>query len=83
VVIASWILASSAGRGNCAPDYFFLEWLENVAQHSGALTRSIRSSIAVTEKNELFSVIIPAKARDYGITRVGLSVCLFVCYHDN
>jgi len=30
-------------------------------------------------------VIIPAKAfaRDYVITGVGLSVCLFVCYHDN
>ena len=29
--------------------------------------------------------IIPAKdfARDYGITGVRLSVCLFVCYHDN
>ena len=28
---------------------------------------------------------IPAKAfaRDYGITGVGLSVCLSVCYHDN
>ena len=25
------------------------------------------------------SIIIPAKARDYGITGVGLSVCLFVC----
>jgi len=31
------------------------------------------------------SIIIPAKAfaRDYVITGVGLSVCLFVCYHDN
>ena len=30
-------------------------------------------------------VIIPAKAfaRDYVITGVGLSVCLFVCFHDN
>ena len=30
-------------------------------------------------------VVIPAKAfaRDYGITGVRLSVCLFVCYHDN
>ena len=25
----------------------------------------------------------PAKARDYGITGVGLSVRLSVCYHDN
>ena len=30
-----------------------------------------------------YHFIIPAKARDYGITGVGLSVCLFVCYHDN
>jgi len=29
------------------------------------------------------SVIIPAKARDYVFTGVDLSVCLFVCYHDN
>ena len=30
-------------------------------------------------------LIIPAKAfaKDYGITGVRLSVCLFVCYHDN
>jgi len=28
-------------------------------------------------------IVIPAKARDYGITGVGLSVCLSVCYHDN
>ena len=28
-------------------------------------------------------IIIPAKARDYVFTGVGLSVCLFVCYHDN
>ena len=32
-------------------------------------------------------LIIPAKARDYVFTGVGLSlclsVCLFVCYHDN
>ena len=32
-------------------------------------------------------IIIPAKARDYVFTSVGLSVCLFVClfvcYHDN
>ena len=31
----------------------------------------------------LLCIIIPAKARDYGITGVGLSVCLSVCYHDN
>ena len=29
------------------------------------------------------TVIIPAKARDYVFTGVGLSVCLSVCYHDN
>jgi len=28
-------------------------------------------------------IIIPAKAMDYVFTGVGLSVCLFVCYHDN
>ena len=30
-------------------------------------------------------IVIPAKAfaMDYGITGVRLSVCLFVCYHDN
>ena len=30
-------------------------------------------------------LVIPVKAfvRDYGITGVHLSVCLFVCYHDN
>ena len=28
-------------------------------------------------------IIIPAKARDYVSTGVGLSVCLFVCYHVN
>ena len=27
--------------------------------------------------------VIPAKARDYVFTGVGLSVSLFVCYHDN
>ena len=34
---------------------------------------------------KLFIIIIPAKAfaRDNVITGVGLSVCLFVCYHDN
>ena len=26
-----------------------------------------------------FPLVIPAKARDYGITGVGLYVCLFVC----
>ena len=33
--------------------------------------------------NALSSLVIPAKARDYVFTGVGLSVCLFVCYHDN
>ena len=28
-------------------------------------------------------IFIPTKARDYVFTGVGLSVCLFVCYHDN
>ena len=35
----------------------------------------------------ILTIIIPAKARDYVFTGVGLSVCLFVClfvcYHDN
>jgi len=36
-------------------------------------------------KDGCLKFVIPAKAfaRDYGITGVGLSVCLFVCYHDN
>jgi len=29
-----------------------------------------------------FQIVIPAKARDYGIICIGLSVCLFVCYQD-
>ena len=29
--------------------------------------------------NNCFSIVIPAKARDYVFTGVGLSVCLFVC----
>ena len=29
------------------------------------------------------SIIIPAKARNYAFTGVGLYVCLSVCYHDN
>jgi len=39
----------------------------------------------VEEKTIVMIVIIPVKAfaRDYGITGVGFSVCLFVCYHDN
>jgi len=28
-------------------------------------------------------LLSPAKARDYVFAGVGLSVCLFVCYHDN
>ena len=48
---------------------------------------SARESSTLTTclvRNSLLIVIIPAKAfaRDYGITSVRLSVCLFVCYHD-
>jgi len=38
---------------------------------------------AVCAKSGISWFIIPAKARDYVFTGVGLSVCLFVCYHDN
>ena len=32
---------------------------------------------------QVVGVVIPAKAMDYVFTGVGLSVSLFVCYHDN
>jgi len=37
------------------------------------------------KKSRKLTLIIPAKARDYGITGLSVcpSVCLFVCYHDN
>jgi len=38
---------------------------------------------SVTPLHPMYMFIIPAKARDYVFTGVGLSVCLFVCYHDN
>ena len=42
-------------------------------------------SILLRILTKLFIIIIPAKAfaSYYVITGVGLSVCLFVCYHDN
>jgi len=36
-----------------------------------------------TRLSHIGQLIIPAKARDYVFTGVGLSVCLSVCYHDN
>ena len=39
-------------------------------------------SLSVSKSKLVYSsliFVIPAKARDYGITGVGLSVCLFVC----
>ena len=33
----------------------------------------------LSQQQVLTIIIIPAKARDYGVTGVGLSVCLFVC----
>ena len=51
---------------------------------------TIRDAIltcAVRSKADISQLNLPhgksAKARDYGITGVRLSVCLSVCYHDN
>jgi len=41
----------------------------------------------LASRTVVLAIVIPAKARDYVFTGVGLSVCLsvclFVCYHDN
>ena len=52
--------------------YLGLTGLE-LSGSKGELINFIRSMLRT------FVLIIPAKARDYGITGVGLSVCLFVC----
>jgi len=44
---------------------------------------TLQASILITCTSHLSLIIIPAKARDCGITGVGLSVCLSVCYQDN
>jgi len=44
---------------------------------------AISADIAHLWPSRTCAIIIPAKARDYVFTGVGLSVCLFVCYHDN
>jgi len=50
-------------------------------QHTQRYTQLTRMCSFVVDK---LDVIIPTKAfaRDYVITGVGLSVCLYVCYHD-
>ena len=46
------------------------------------LRREISETVRVISIEPLY-LVIPAKARDYVFTGVGLSACLFVCYHDN
>ena len=43
----------------------------------------VKVSHSDVTKYALSAGYYPAKARDYGITGVGLSVRLSVCYHDN
>jgi len=56
-------------------------------EHVTVLWTTREATIYSRSPSHLILFIIPAKARDYVFTGVGLSVCLsvclFVCYHDN
>jgi len=52
--------------------------------HAAACGGSVLTFVCMPHSSILIlSVIIPAKAKEYVFTGVGLSVCMSVCDHDN
>ena len=62
--------------------YRNMYWLLYILDMRFVLFLHKASGLTVRNKRICY-VIIPAKARDYVFTGVGLSVCLSVCYYDN
>jgi len=61
--------------------YYKIKMTNQFYKVAKSLTIKIASDVIRNEYLAFifYLFIIPAKARDYGITGVGLSVCLFVC----